>query len=226
MLISILVYHFAFVLILILTSLVGLSHAIFLPGWRCWRQHWVANKVRCGKHPEMQSVRWRTQTHFAEMTFGPLSHAKQPSPCRQVHGLIWHFFVWVWFGEFSCVIIGVCLPCDQPRFVCDPWKWDLSQPWRWKDIDWSWSISCLSVFLVIFFSCKKKETHWKTHFFFDISLPSRTKKKRHNGWPHLPPWNRFWKQAFPGLALWKVKSFLSTAWHHMRAPLRRHRRPK
>ena len=84
--------HLFFVLVSNLTILVGLFHATFQHGWWCWRQHWDANKVRCGKHPEMQNVRWRTQTRFAEMTFGILWHAKHPSRCPQVHRLIWHVF--------------------------------------------------------------------------------------------------------------------------------------
>ena len=63
---------------------------------------------------------------------------------------------------------------------------------------------------------------WQHIFLFYVSLPPRTKKRRLSGWHHLPHWNRFWKQAFPELALWKVKSCWSTIWHRMRVPLRRY----
>jgi hypothetical protein len=62
------------------------------------------------------------------------------------------FFLCPRFLIFMCNHCwGVCV-CDQQRFVCDPWKRNLSQPWRWKDIDRSWSVTC---FFSFFFLPKK-----------------------------------------------------------------------
>jgi hypothetical protein len=114
---------------------------------------------------------------------------------------------------------GVCVWSAK---VC---MWPLkAEPFSAMKVEGHWPKLVGNMFFFIFFVAKKNEEH--RHFLFYISLPPRTKKKRHNGWHHPPPWNRFWKQAFPGLALWKVKSYWSTTWHRMRVPLRRRRWPK